>query len=549
MTNRIIAAHFRELANLMELLEENPFKIRSYRNAYQKLRNFEEDLFEMDQKELEAIPGVGKAISAKIVELKDSGKMATLEKVREKIPEGVVEMLGIKGLGPGRIGKLWKGLEIQSPGELLYACEENRLVDLKGFGKKSQEDIGKKVQYFLSQKGLFFYHDLEEKAAKIVNDLKGALPDEQFDFTGELRRKMNTLRAIELLTTAKKEVLIDLGKEDFKLEKVSGEQLEFSTDEGIPVLMYTCSAADWGSSQIQRTGPKAFIERYLEESADSISEFETELQVFESIGKPFIIPEHRDWPSPGKAANLEAEELVREEQIKGVVHAHSTYSDGAHSLEKMAEACKREGFEYLAISDHSAFASYAGGLTEKEVLKQWEEIDHLNKKFTDFRIIKGIEADILPDGNMDYDPELLGGFELVIASIHSVLNMDEKRATDRLIKAIENPHTHMLGHPSGRLLLSRPAYPLQMEKITDACVANGVAIEINANPHRLDLDWSFVFDAQEKGVKFSINPDAHSVEGIGDIRHGVRAARKGGMLSRSCLNTLSADEFLAAFKL
>ena len=549
MTNRIIAAHFRELANLMELLEENPFKIRSYRNAYQKLRNFEEDLFEMDQKELEAIPGVGKAISAKIVELKDSGKMATLEKVREKIPEGVVEMLGIKGLGPGRIGKLWKGLEIQSPGELLYACEENRLVDLKGFGKKSQEDIGKKVQYFLSQKGLFFYHDLEEKAAKIVNDLKGALPDEQFDFAGELRRKMNTLRAIELLTTAKKEVLIDLGKEDFKLEKVSGEQLEFSTDEGIPVLVYTCSAADWGSSQIQRTGPKAFIERYLGRSADPISEFETELQVFESLGKPFIIPEHRDWPSPGKAANLEAEELVREEQIKGVVHAHSTYSDGAHSLEKMAEACKREGFEYLAISDHSAFASYAGGLTEKEVLKQWEEIDHLNKKFTDFRIIKGIEADILPDGNMDYDPELLGGFELVIASIHSVLNMDEKRATDRLIKAIENPHTHMLGHPSGRLLLSRPAYPLQMEKITDACAANGVAIEINANPHRLDLDWSFVFDAQEKGVKFSINPDAHSVEGIGDIRHGVRAARKGGMLSRSCLNTLSADEFLAALKI
>nr|MBS0038012.1 DNA polymerase/3'-5' exonuclease PolX [Saprospiraceae bacterium] len=547
MTNRIIAGHFRELADLMELMEENPFKIRSYRNAYQKLRNYEGEVLSLSQEELEGIPGIGKAISAKIIELKESGTFAALERMRDLVPEGVAEMLKVKGLGPGRIGKLWRGLQIQSPGELLYACEENRLLELKGFGKKSQEDIRNKVQYYLNQRGMFFYSELEEPANRLVAFLQKKFPAVTTEFTGDLRRNVNTLSEIELLTTIGKDDLSSLNNEEMKIQKTGENQIHFLFEDQFPLTLYSILENDWAAEQLLRTGPKAFLNDYLKGPEKyRIQSLDSEKNIFAELNKPFVLPEHRDWIEPDKATGIEKDELVTEEKILGVVHAHSTYSDGAHSLKKMAEATEERGFEYLVITDHSAYASYAGGLSEARVREQWREIDLLNQKLAPFRIMKGIEADILPNGNMDYNAELLNEFEVVIASVHSVLNMDEKRATGRLIRAIENPHTHLLGHPTGRLLLSRPGYPLNVEKITDACAANGMAIELNANPHRLDLDWSWIWNAQEKGIKFSINPDAHSIDGIGDIKHGVRAARKGGMYADSCLNTLGANDFLKA---
>lgn len=546
MTNREIAANFRKLADLLELLEENPFKIRSYRNAYTTLRSLPGEVAEMERSEVENIKGVGKAISGKIEELLSTGNMNALEKCRREIPPGVEELLSIKGLGPGKVKRLWKGLEVNSPGELLYACEENRLISLKGFGEKSQSDIRNKVEYYLSQKGLFFYSEIKEAADELIANLSEKFPNERFEFTGLIRRLMPTLGSIDILTTLKPEAVGEIDVEGLLLVRGEGHLHEFKWKDKYPVSLHHSKSENFGNRLLETTGPVEFLKNYGLETLSESSNAEE--KVFHDAKKAFVHPEHRDWELIDRAAGLESEELIKVEDIKGVVHAHSHYSDGLNSLSEMVEACRSKGFEYLCISDHSAYASYAGGMQMEKVEQQWREVDEINSGYEDFRLLKGIEADILPDGSLDYDPEFIKGFEVVIASVHSVLNMDEERAVSRLIRAIENPATQILGHPTGRLLLSRPGYPLNMPKILDACADNGVVIEINANPHRLDLDWKWILPAMDRGIKFSINPDAHHVDGIDDIEYGVAASRKGGMTRDVCVNALPVYEFLKQLK-
>ncbi|TVR90038.1 MAG: DNA polymerase/3'-5' exonuclease PolX [Saprospirales bacterium] len=548
MTNQEIATHFRTLANLLELLEENPFKIRSYRNAYNTLRKHDRDLASMKSDEIEKIPGVGKAISSKIGELLETGSLNALEKARKEIPPGVEELLNIKGLGPGKIRKLWRGLEVQSPGELLYACKENRLLKLKGFGQKSQSDIISKVEFHLSQQGKFLYAELIDAAKEVLATFSSEMAGEMVTFTGKLRRIMPVLEEISLLATGTLEDWKKVSLPNAELEQMGDNYIRWTLEEKYPVCLHLCPAAEFGNKQLELTGPEAFTDSPLWKDKLREQSYSSEKKLFNALGVTYIKPEFRDWESPENALELSETEILSERDILGVVHAHSNYSDGINSLEEMVDAAREKGFKYLAITDHSAYAAYAGGLREKDVLEQWAEIDRLNEKRDSFRVIKGIEADILPNGDMDYGPELLSGFELVIASVHSVLKMDRERATDRLIKAIENPSVHMLGHPTGRLLLSRPGYPLDMPKILDACAQNGVAIEINANPHRLDLDWQWIRPAAERGIKFSINPDAHSTMGIDDIKYGISVAQKGGMLKSECLNTLEAADFLSSLK-
>jgi DNA polymerase (family 10) len=261
-----------------------------------------------------------------------------------------------------------------------------------------------------------------------------------------------------------------------------------------------------------------------------------------------IPPELRDSVWPIELARQNAlPVLIEEADIRGVVHTHSTYSDGINTVRQMAEASRERGYEYLVMSDHSQAAFYANGLKADRVREQWREIDALNEEMAPFRILKGTECDILSDGSLDYDEELLAGFDLVIASVHSNLNMDEERAMERLLAAIANPYTNILGHPTGRLLLSREGYPIDHAAVIDACAEHRVAIELNANPYRLDLDWSWVPYAVERGVKVSINPDAHSTGGIDDIHYGVLAARKGGLRKVDCLNTRGVEDLLAYF--
>lgn len=544
MTNKEIANTFRLLAKLMELHGENKFKIRSYSNAYLTLRKLDRPAAEMSEEELAGIKGVGKAISSKIRELVTTGEMAALEKYRDQTPEGVQDMLQISGFGPSKVRTVWKDLGVETIGELLYAVNENRLIELKGFGSKTQDDLRTKLEYFQGSRGQFRYAQLEAPAIALIKAIQETFPEARVAETGAFRRRCTVLERIELLIAGVS--VEDLaGALALTEADPQSNQLSGLFEESIPLTLYTCSFEEWGSKQFRYTAGSefmdAFVQAFPNEDFKALAE---EDQVFAQVDLPLIPAELREneWGLQ-LAQRHELPHLLEEQDIKGVIHSHTTYSDGLHTLEEMVTYAREQGFEYIGITDHSKAAFYANGLSPQRVHEQMAAIDQLNAQYEDFRIFKGIESDILADGSLDYEEDLLQEFDFIIASIHSNLRMDEQKATQRLLKAIENPYTSILGHPTGRLLLSRPGYPIDHQRIIDACAANQVAIELNANPYRLDLDWTWIPYAVEKGVLISINPDAHSQQGIHDIHFGTLAARKGGLTAEQCLNSRPANEF------
>ena len=550
MTNKEIAKTFQYLGNIMELHGENKFKIRSYHNAYIALRKLDRPLSEMDDSEIAGIKGVGKAITGKIRELLDSGRMETLEKYRSQTPEGVQEMLNISGFGPKKILMVWKELGAESIGELLYAVNENRLIELKGFGQKTQEDLRQKLEYYRKSKHKFHFATLEAEAEAILKALREKLPATSISLTGEMRRRCNVVNRIELLVGTNEDLEPILPLAGIKVNKQSENYFEGITTREFPVRIYMCKVEEFGSKLFRYTASKAFLEHFITTfPQQSFKELSQEKEVFTKVGLPYIAPELREqaW-----ALELAREEnlpkLIEKEDIKGVIHTHTTYSDGLHSLEDMVSHARSLGYDYIGITDHSQAAFYANGLKPDRVLEQMAAIDVLNQQMAPFRIFKGIESDILNDGSLDYEEDILKQFDFIIASVHSNLRMEEAKATQRIITAVENPYTSIMGHPTGRLLLSRKGYLLDHMKVIDACAANGVSIELNANPYRLDLDWSWIPYALEKGVMISINPDAHSKEGMKDIHFGVLSARKGGLTAAQCLNALDAEGFARAVK-
>ena len=544
MTNKEMARAFQFLGELMELHGENPFKIRSYQNAYLTLRKLDRPLSDFSEEELEALPGIGKAIVGKIRELVLHGKMEALEKYKAITPAGVGELLLVQGLGPKKLRVIWKELGVESIGELEYALHENRLLELKGFGEKTQEELRRQLAFYQRNNSSFLYAALEAPALELLNAVSAALPNTPVEWTGPLRRRSPVLNEISLLIGQVPPPLTEINS--LLSEGALHEQvISGKTKEGYPVRIFCCDPSDFHQQQFRITGSEAFLESFdrLEGATDPASD---EAAFFKNTGLAWIEPERREKGAvlhPALAPGLSP--LVQERDIRGVIHAHSTYSDGLHPLAEMAQEVKALGYEYLVISDHSKSAFYANGLSPERVLAQMEEIDRLNREMSPFRVFKGIESDILADGSLDYPREILDVFEVVIASIHSNLKMEEEKATRRLIKAIEQPQTRILGHPTGRLLLSRPGYPIRHREVIDACSANGVAIELNANPHRLDLDYTWIPYALEKGVSIAINPDAHSKSGIRDIRFGVLAARKGGLDAEHCLNAKDLAQFTA----
>jgi DNA polymerase (family X) len=546
MSNKEIAKIFSTLASIMELHDENPFKIKSYSSAYITLRKLDTPLIEMSDTDMAGIKGVGKAIGEKIREYINTGELAALNKYKEITPVGVQEMLQIQGFGPKKILAIWKELEIESIGELYYACVENRLIELKGFGKKTQDDLKQKIEYYQKSKDKFLYATLVGEAEYVVESLKKRLPQAQISLVGEILRQNTIVTGIEILLDS---AFSSIETSDlFEVEAVKEHYFKGKTATETPLFLYQCDASEFGSKLFKHSAPLAFHEAFLAKTSEKeFKNLTTEAAVFEKAGIPYIAPPLRE-ASDLLPRLLEGYQpkLIQTTDIKGVVHNHSTYSDGLHSLQEMATHTKKLGYEYFVISDHSKAAFYANGLKEEQLEQQWREIDLLNEGFGNhFKIYKSIECDILYDGNLDYTPEILARFDLVIASVHSILKMDEAKATARILKAIENPATRILGHPTGRLLLSRPGYPLDHRKIIDACAANGVAIELNANPWRLDIDWTWIPYCMQKGVLISINPDAHAKEGILDIRYGVSAAQKGGLTADSCLNAKGKEDFEA----
>ena len=548
MTNKQIAYAFDELANLMELHEEDDFRIRSYRNAYIGLRKLDRPLADMTDVEIKAIKGVGPAIAGKIRELVGGGKMATLEKYRAQTPPGVVEMLEVNGFGPKKVRIVWKDMGIETVGELWYACNENRLVDFKGFGRKTQEDLRQKLEYFLRSRDQLLFDAAEQAADFVCAWLTGKLPGAFVAPVGELRRRNPVVQHIEILVGYNGELTAALDGTTLVLEKQDdSSRYEVRLENQTPVIIHRCMAEEFGSKLFQRTGSIEFLDAFVKNAPGLIFKgLRTEHEVFEKANLPYIAPELRENAAVldlAKARNLPI--LIEEQDIRGVLHVHTTWSDGLHTLREMCEQARLLGYEYIGITDHSQAAFYANGLKPERVLAQMAEIDALNAELAPFRIFKGIESDILNDGSLDYEEDILEKFDFIIASVHSNLKMTKEKATERVLRAVQHPRTTILGHPTGRLLLSREGYPLDWETIFDACAKQSVSIELNANPHRLDLDWTLIPEALRRGIRISINPDAHSMEGIRDIRYGVLAARKGGLTAAGCLNALGSEDVFA----
>lgn len=557
MTNKAYANEFQLLAKLMELHGESSYRIKSYSNAYRILRAESEPVHGMTLAQLKGIKGIGDAIGNKIIELQRSGTMSTLEEYRQQTPPGIIQLLGIKGLGVKKVQTLWQELQIQSPGELLHACQENRLVPLKGFGAKTQATIQQQLEYFFRSLDKLHYAVLEEAAQDLVLDIQDALGTELVELTGKIRRLEPILTAITVLIgqhdidAVFEEGLVVLERKDEQAPIYYGKTAE----DQFPVILCTSDPEFFGYNLVRTTGPETFNATLFEQLYTPAVDWRhnnpsalanwSEDKILAEAGLPWVAPEIRDIPKI--ALQLQQQEtgphLVEPTDIKGIVHAHSTWSDGTNSLEELARYVESEGYQYLGLTDHSRSAFYANGLSAERVQEQWAAIDALNQELAPFRIFKGIESDILYDGSLDYEPAILEGFDFVIASIHSTLRMDKQRATERLIAAIRNPYTRILGHPTGRLLLSRQGYPIDHEAVIDACAEHGVAIELNANPLRLDLDYTWIPYALRQGVKIAICPDAHSLQGVSDVHYGVLAARKGLLTAADCLTAWDRDAF------
>jgi DNA polymerase (family 10) len=553
MENKPISRTLRMLSQLMELHEENPFKIKSLANAAFKVDKLPFRVADKSPAELEKIDGIGKSTAAKITELLQTDTISEMTDLLAKTPEGVVEMLGIKGIGPKKVAVIWHDLGIENTGELFYACNENRLIEAKGFGLKTQEEIRKAIEFRMASNGKFLYHQVEKEAGEFLDLLKNIFPGGLIEFAGEFRRLCeivselvivigNRDNAVSMSALTQSQILGNL--------TVNGNHINGELPSGLLVVIVCVEKRYFYRELFLQTGNDEHTQAVLARTSEPLDQPESEELIYMKSALEFMKPELREGDTfMEMAENNSLPQLISYNDLKGTLHNHSTWSDGVNTIEEMALYCRDKlKLEYLGMCDHSKSAVYAKGLSIERVLQQQEEIDHLNKKLGGFRIFKGIESDILGDGSLDYPEEILKKFDFIVASVHSNLKMDEEKATARLIKAIENPYTTILGHPTGRLLLSRKGYPINYKKVIDACAVNNVVIEINANPLRLDLDWRWHQYALEKGVWLSINPDAHRNEGFLDMHYGIIVARKGGLYKEKCLNALSLQEITTVFE-
>lgn len=545
MNNYEIADHFSLLSKLMDIHGENAFKSKSYSIIAYHIENLNREIAEMDDAELFSQKGIGESTGKKIREIQQTGKLDTLEKIMAATPAGIMEMLSIKGLGPKKIAVIWKEMGIESLGELEYACNENRLVSIKGFGAKTQQSVLENISYYKNSQGLHLWAEVAAAANHLLDNLQKVYKENLFAVTGALRRQDEVIEFAELVTDIDKETLLQQFQNvpDCVTDEEPNNMLVVRVPDYPVVKFYQANRATFYHTLFVTTGSsefmKAWFERYKLPETPA-----TEEEIFSLNQLAYVpAPLRETHVILDRAATGSLNELITPKDVRGIIHTHSTWSDGLDKIEAMAKAARDQGYEYLVISDHSQAAYYAQGLKPEQIAAQHQEIDALNEKFAPFKIFKSIEADILGDGNLDYGEQVLNTFDLVIASVHSNLKMTIEKAMDRLLTAIKNPYTAILGHPTGRLLLSRQGYPVDHQRIIEACAEHNVVIEINAHPKRLDIDWRWIEYAMEKGVLLSIDPDAHSIQGFRDIYYGVMTAQKGGLTANSNLSSFTLQQF------
>lgn len=548
MDNAAIADNFSLLAKLMDIHGENSFKTKTYAAAAFNIEKLPMQLKDTPKEKIATIKGIGASTGEKVMEMIDTGQLQVLNDLISNTPPGVIEMLNIKGIGPKKIHTIWKEMEIESLGELLYACNENRLTLFKGFGEKTQQNVQEAIEFYFSNQGHFLYAQLDEVFPQIDNYLKKIFSPEKVAVTGAYRQQALTIEQLEFVILEPRERIkpaFQTAQPPELLEETE-HSLLYKLRNGLKLRLYTGST-NMATALFHTSGSPEFINAFEEAFpgaviTDSITT--TDEVIFNQANIPFILPCLREKASIiDKAKKKELPVLIQTADIRSIIHSHSNWSDGSNTIEEMAVECVKRGLEYLVISDHSQTAFYANGLKEDRIKEQHRYVDELNAKLAPFKIFKSIESDILNDGSLDYPEPVLQTFDLVIASVHSNLKMTEEKAMKRLITAIENPYTTILGHMTGRLLLSRNGYPVDHHQIIDACAANKVVIELNAHPRRLDIDWKWIDYAIDKGVLLSINPDAHALDGFDDIKYGVLAAQKGGMTKANNLSSFLLADF------
>lgn len=575
MDKKTIISILDEMGTLLELKGANPFKSRAFHNASRAVEGITQDLATLvESGGLRQVKGIGESIAAVVTDLIKTEKSKDYDELRKSVPAGVLEMLRIQGLGPKKVKVLYEKLKIKSLDELEKAAKANKLADTEGFGARTEENILKGIEALRMRSDKSLYLKASEAADVVFTSLMKQKGVQRGEIAGSLRRRKEVIGDIDILISAKDTIrpkLMDVFVNHPEVQTIvaQGEtkssvvlnagiscDLRIVNDEEFPFALNYFTGSKEHNVEMRSRARKygwslneyGFSKLDSEETrgkAKRLVKCKDESDIYSALDLAYVPPELRENMGEMEAAEKGSlPKLLEWSDIKGTFHVHTTYSDGVNSLEQMALAAKQLGWQYLGIADHSKVAAYAGGLSEAKVKEQHKEIDALNKKFDGFRLFKGTECDILPSGDLDWSDKVLSSFEYVVVSVHSSFNMSEAEMTKRIIKALKNKHVTMLGHPTGRLLLSRDGYPVDMIKVIDAAADYGKIIEINAHPIRLDLDWRLCKYAKEKGVMISINPDAHNIDGLKDVDYGVGIARKGWLEKKEVLNARSLDGIL-----
>jgi DNA polymerase (family X) len=580
MDKNQVASLLDEIASLLELTEgSNPFEVRAYQNAARAVNALDGDIEERTrQGKLKGVPGLGSTIIKRIEEAVETGHIALYDELVQTTPPIKLEMMRIPGVGPKKINAIYNQLHVTSIPDLVEACKQDKVAVLPGFGKKTQDKILQGIAFLAQHAGRFLYPVAEEEATHIYSALKELPEIVRLQVAGSLRRRRETIGDIDMVLsvadsagddvrrkimdvfTSQPSVQAITGKGETKSSVVlsSGMNMDLRVvnDSQFPYTLHHFSGSKEHHIPLRRRALSMNMTindyglfRGKEPNLELVP-CKDEADIYAALGMAYIEPELReDMGEIEAAVDGTLPVLVQERDLRGVLHVHSTWSDGQNTIRELVEACIARGLAYLGLTDHSKIAAYAGGLTEEDLLRQHEEIDRLNEEYAGrIRILKGTECDILRDGSLDYADDVLASLDFVVASIHSLFNLPPEEQTRRMLRAISNPYVDIIGHPTGRILLGREGYTLDVEAVIDAAAEHGVCIEINAHPSRLDLDWRYLHRARDKGMKIPINPDAHVIDGLDDMRYGVGIARKGWLRASDVLNTMPTDELLGFFR-
>lgn len=580
MDKNQIAALLEDIAALLALKEgASVFEVRAYENAARAVNSLDGDITQLvHEGKLKGTPGLGPSSIKRIEEAVETGHITYYDELRANTPQVKLDMLRIQGLGPKKINVIYEQLHINSVAELEQACKEDKVAHLPGFGKKTQDNILRGIALLAQHQGRFLYPVAEDEAERIRAALVTLPAIVRLQIGGSLRRRRETVKDIDMVASvaddagdAVKRSIMDFFTSQPSVQAITGKgetkssvvlssgiamDLRVVNDSQFPYTLHHFSGSREHHIALRRRALSMDITindygmfRGKDPSGELIP-CKNETDMYAALGMSYIEPELReDMGEIEAAARHSLPTLLQENDLQGVLHAHSNWSDGQNTIREMAEACIQRGYHYLGLTDHSKLAAYANGLTEERLLKQGEEIDHLNEEYAGrFRILKGSECDILRDGALDFDDETLARLDFVVASIHSNFNLPPEEQTKRMLCAIANPYVDIIGHPTGRILLGRTGYELDMEAVIEAAIQYNVCIEVNAHPSRLDIDWRLLRKARDKGMKTSIDPDAHVTTGIDDMHYGVGVARKAWIRASDVLNAMKLDDLLAYFR-